>query len=125
MPREKPKSNTRVLKGWGEIKLPRPDSFCGSTLAKRGDASHSRRPVRQCITPEGLTAWVGEERGQKEPVHIASEGEDLLADLKQGLSRVRQQRKTEVVRPRSGSWIEEYGRTSSQPVSHVDKSQWI
>ena len=44
-------------------------------------------------SPEGLTAWVGEERGQKEPVHIASEGEDLLADLKQGLSRVRQQRK--------------------------------
>jgi hypothetical protein len=36
---------------------------------------------------------VGTERGQKEPIHIASEGEDLMADLKQGLSFVRQQRK--------------------------------
>jgi hypothetical protein len=36
---------------------------------------------------EELTAWVGTERGKNEPVHIASEGEDLVADL------VRQQRK--------------------------------
>ena len=44
-------------------------------------------------SPEELTAWVGTERGQKEPVHIASEGEDLLGDLKKGLSYVRQQQK--------------------------------
>jgi len=44
-------------------------------------------------SPEDLTAWVGTERGQKEPVHIASEDEDLLGDLKQGLSYVRQQQK--------------------------------
>jgi hypothetical protein len=41
-------------------------------------------------SPEELTAdrlgWHG---GQKEPVHIASEGEDLLGDLEQGLSYVR------------------------------------
>lgn len=30
-----------------------------------------------------MTAWVGTERGHKEPVHIPSEGEDLLGDLKQ------------------------------------------
>ena len=40
-------------------------------------------------SPEELTTWVGTEHGQKEPIHIASEGEDLIADLKQGLSYVR------------------------------------
>ena len=44
-------------------------------------------------SPEELTVWVGTERGQKEPVHIASEGEDLLGDLKKGPSYVRQQQK--------------------------------
>jgi hypothetical protein len=34
--------------------------------------------------PKTLTAWVGAERGQKEPIHIASKGEDMIADLKQG-----------------------------------------
>jgi hypothetical protein len=42
---------------------------------------------------DDLTAWVGTERGQQEPVHIASESEDLLGDLKQGLSYVRKQKK--------------------------------
>lgn len=43
-------------------------------------------------SPEELTAWIGTERGQKEPVHIATEDEDLVADLKQGLSYVRKQK---------------------------------
>ena len=45
-------------------------------------------------SPQELTAWVGTEQGQKEPVHIAREGEDLIADLKQGLSYVRRQQKS-------------------------------
>jgi hypothetical protein len=44
-------------------------------------------------SPEELTAWVGTEHGQKEPIHLANEGEDLLGDLKQGLSYVRKQQK--------------------------------
>ena len=44
-------------------------------------------------SPEELTAWVGTERGQKEPVHISREGEDLLGELKQGLSYIRKQKK--------------------------------
>jgi hypothetical protein len=44
-------------------------------------------------SPEELTAWIGTERGKAEPLHIASQGEDLIADLKQGLSYVRRQRK--------------------------------
>jgi len=44
-------------------------------------------------SPEELAAWVGMERGRKEPVHIASEGEDLFGDLKQGLLYLRQQKR--------------------------------
>jgi hypothetical protein len=47
-------------------------------------------------SPEELTAWVGTERGKKEPVHIATAGEDLVADLKQGLSYIRQQKQKRV-----------------------------
>ena len=38
---------------------------------------------KSCACPEEPTAWVGTVRGKKEPVHIASEGEELVADLKQ------------------------------------------
>jgi hypothetical protein len=44
-------------------------------------------------SPDDLTAWVGTELGEKERIHISREGEDLIADLKQGLSFVRQQQK--------------------------------
>lgn len=93
MPKVKPKSKSRVLKGWGEIA-----EFLGQTpsVAQRWQnegmpVSHEGRFVQ--ASPEDLTAWVGTERGQKEPIRIASEGEDLVADLKQGLSFVRQQQK--------------------------------
>jgi hypothetical protein len=50
------------------------------------------REVRYvCADPEELTSWIGKESGRSEPVHIASEDEDLAADLKKGLSYVRQQ----------------------------------
>jgi hypothetical protein len=38
---------------------------------------------------ELLTKWVGTEMVRREPVHIASEDEDLMADLRRGLSYVR------------------------------------
>jgi hypothetical protein len=59
---------------------------------KEGDVRHSRGSICYA-SPEELTTWVGTEDGQKEPVHIASESEDLLGDLKQGLSYVREQQK--------------------------------
>jgi hypothetical protein len=34
--------------------------------------------------PDELTTWVGSERGKSEPVQIASQNEDLVADLKRG-----------------------------------------
>ncbi len=47
----------------------------------------------ECQVDAWLTNWIGAERGRSEPVHLASEGEDLAADLKRGLSYVRQPRK--------------------------------
>jgi len=82
-----------MLKGWTEIA-----EFLGQTVSVAQRWQNEGMPVTRegrfvHASPEELTAWVGTERGQKEPVHIASEGEDLLGDLKQGLSYVRQQQK--------------------------------
>jgi phage terminase Nu1 subunit (DNA packaging protein) len=93
MPKAKPKSKGRVLQGWGEIA-----EFLGQTPSVAQRWQREGMPVTRegrfvHASPGDLTAWVGTERVQKEPVHIASESEDLLADLKQGLSRIRQQRK--------------------------------
>ena len=93
MSKTKPGSPTRRLKGWGEIA-----EFLGQTPFVAQRWQNEGMPVTRegrfvYASPEDLTAWVGTERGQKEPIHIASEGEDLVADLKQGLSFVRQQQK--------------------------------
>jgi len=87
----KPKS--RELKGWNEIA-----EFLGQTVsvAKRWQKSGmpaTREGRSVYASPEELTSWVGTERGLKEPIHIASEGEDLLGDLKQGVSYVRKKQK--------------------------------
>jgi hypothetical protein len=89
----KPKSKSRGLKGWGEIA-----QFLGQTVPVAQRWQREGMPVTRegrsvYASPEELTAWVGTEHGQREPVHIAREGEDLLGDLKQGLSYVRQKRK--------------------------------
>jgi phage terminase Nu1 subunit (DNA packaging protein) len=95
MPKTKPESLTRRLKGWAKIA-----EFLGQTVSVAQRWQKEGMPVTRegrsvYAYPEELTAWVGTERGQKEPVHIASEREDLVADLKQGLSYVRRQRKSE------------------------------
>jgi hypothetical protein len=93
MPKAKPKSKDRVLKGWGQIA-----EFLGQTVSVAQRWQKSGMPVTRegrsvFASPEELTAWVGTERGQKEPIHIASQAEDLLGDLKQGLAYVRKQKK--------------------------------
>jgi hypothetical protein len=93
MPKVNPKSKNRVLKGWGAIA-----EFLGQTVSVAQRWQKSGMPVTRegrsvYASHDELTAWVGTERGKKEPVHIASEGEDLLGDLKQGLSYVREQQK--------------------------------
>ncbi len=94
MPKVKPESKRRILKGWGEIA-----AFLGQTVSVAQRWQNEGMPVTRegrsvYAFSEALTTWVGTERGKKEPVHIATEGEDLLADLKQGLSYVRQKQKT-------------------------------
>jgi hypothetical protein len=93
MPKTSAKSKDRALKGWGKIA-----GFLGQTVSVAQRWHKSGVPVTRegrsvYASPEELTAWVGTERGQKEPVHIASEAEDLLGDLKQGLAYVRKQKK--------------------------------
>jgi hypothetical protein len=94
MPKATPKSKDQVLKGWGEIA-----EFLGQTPSVAQRWQHEGMPVTRegrfvYASPQDLTAWVGTERGHKEPVHIASKGEDLLGDLKQGLSYVRKLKRT-------------------------------
>jgi hypothetical protein len=94
MPKVSRESKSRALKGWRETA-----EYLGQTVAVAQRWQKSGMPVIRegrsvYASPEALTAWVGTERGKKEPVHIATEGEDLLADLKQGLSYVRRQQKT-------------------------------
>ena len=93
MPKAKPKSKSRILKGWAEIA-----AFLGQTASVVQRWHETGMPVtrtgrRVYASPEELTKWVGTEQGKSEPVHIASAGEDLVADLKQGLSYVREQKK--------------------------------
>lgn len=89
----KSKSTGQVLKGWAKIA-----EFLGQTVSVAQRWQKAGMPVtreRRSVyaSPEELTAWVGTERGKKEPIHIAGKGEDLLGDLRQGLSYVRQRRK--------------------------------
>ena len=81
------------MKDWTKIA-----EFLGQTVSVAQRWQKSGMPVTHqgrsvYASPEELTAWVGTERGQKEPIHIASEDEDLLGDLEQGLSYVRNQQK--------------------------------
>jgi hypothetical protein len=93
LPLAKSKSTSDVLKGWAKIA-----EFLGQTVSVAQRWQKAGMPVTRegrsvYASPEELTAWVGTERGKKEPIHIASEGEDLLGDLRQRLSYVRQWRK--------------------------------
>jgi hypothetical protein len=93
MPKVKSKAKSTVLKGWGQIA-----EFLGQTPAVAQRWQKAGMPVTRegrlvHASPEELTAWIGTERGKTEPLHIASQDEDLIADLKQGLSYVRRQRK--------------------------------
>jgi hypothetical protein len=94
-PKPKPKPKHPVLKGWGEIA-----EFLGQTPSVAQRWQNEGMPVTRegrfvYASPEALTAWVGTERGKNASVYIASEGEDLVADLKRGLSFVRQQHGSE------------------------------
>jgi hypothetical protein len=81
------------LKGWAAIA-----EFLGQTPAVAQRWHKEGMPVRVegrfvYGEPEELTRWVGTEAGKAKPVHIASEEENLVEDLKQGLRFVKHGRK--------------------------------
>jgi hypothetical protein len=93
MPKAKSKTKNSTLQGWGQIA-----EFLGQTPAVAQRWHKAGMPVTRegrfvHASPEELAAWIGTEQGKTEPLHIASQDEDLIADLKQGLSYVRRQRK--------------------------------
>ena len=93
MAKKSAQSKTEVLKGWTAIA-----EFLGQTPAVAQRWHNEGMPVTKdgrfmYAKPEELTLWVGTESAKRKPVHIASEEENLTADLKEALTYVRARRK--------------------------------
>src|SRR5437762_12801514 len=85
----KPKVPTDQLKGWTQIA-----QFLGQPIAVAQRWARSGMPVQRegrfmTASPEELSRFLGREAGLDVPVHIASQGMDLSADLKRALSYAR------------------------------------
>ena len=92
MAKKSAQKKDEVLKGWKAIA-----EFLGQTPAVAQRWHEEGMPATKqgrsvYANPEELTQWVGTEAGRRKPVHIASDNEDLTADLKEGLSYIRGQR---------------------------------
>ncbi len=92
MAKKSAQKKAEVLKGWKAIA-----EFLGQTPAVAQRWHEEGMPVTKqgrsvYANPEELTQWVGMESGKRKPVHIASDNEDLKADLKEGLSYIRGRR---------------------------------
>ena len=80
-----------ALKGWRQIA-----GFLGEPVSVVERWETEGMPVRRegryvTAMPTELDAWMGKESGK--PVHVATEDTDLSAELKRGLSFIRQNRK--------------------------------
>ena len=92
MAKKSAQKKAEVLKGWKAIA-----EFLGQNPAVAQRWHEEGMPVTKqgrsvYANPEELTQWVGTEAGRRKPVHIASDNEDLTADLKEGLSYIRGRR---------------------------------
>ena len=92
MAKKSAQKKAEVLKGWKAIA-----EFLGQTPAVAQRWHEEGMPVTKqgrsvYANPEELTQWVGTEAGRRKPFQIASENEDLTADLKEGLSYIRGRR---------------------------------
>jgi hypothetical protein len=92
MPKRSNQKETQpeTLKGWREIA-----AFLGEPTSVVQRWASEGMPVRRqgrfvSTTPQELNAWLGKESGK--PVHVATEETDLTAQLKRGLSFVRQEK---------------------------------
>ncbi len=87
---EKPKFQ-ETLKGWQQIA-----AFLGEPVSVVQRWASEGMPVQRegryvATTPDELNAWLGKESGK--PVHVATEGTDLSAELKRGLTFIRQEKR--------------------------------
>src|SRR3954466_11140133 len=84
----KPPAQPTSLKGWQQIA-----HFLGQPISVAQRWAKSGMPVKRdgrfvTALPDELNGWLGREAGG-EPVHVATEGADLAAELNRGLSFVR------------------------------------
>jgi hypothetical protein len=92
--RKPPGAHPGQLKGWQEIA-----KFLGQPVAVAQRWTKSGMPVQKrgryvYSSRDELNRWLGRESAG-EPVQIATEGTNLSAELKRGLSFVRKQRKND------------------------------
>jgi hypothetical protein len=83
-------TKTETLKGWQQIA-----AFLGESVSVVQRWASEGMPVHRegrfvATSPEELNAWLGEESGK--PVHAAVETTDLTAELKRGLSYIRNEK---------------------------------
>ncbi len=81
-----------ALKGWQQIA-----AFLGEPASVVQRWASEGMPVHRegrfvLTTPAELNAWMGRESGK--PVHVATESSDLSAELKRGLSFVRNEKRS-------------------------------
>lgn len=86
------KIQTDSLKGWQQIA-----TFLGQPVSVAQRWAKTGMPVTRqgrsvLASPTELTAWLGRESGG-EPVRVVTEEGDLSAQLRQGLSYVRRERR--------------------------------
>ena len=84
------KKELETLKGWNQIA-----TFLGEPTSVVQRWASEGMPIRRegrfvSTSPRELNAWLGKESGK--PVHVATEDTDLTAELKRGLSFVRQEK---------------------------------
>src|SRR5580692_3513042 len=84
------KAAPETLKGWQQIA-----AFLGEPVSVVQRWASEGMPVHRegrfvATSPEELNAWLGEESGK--PVHAAVETTDLTAELKRGLSYIRNEK---------------------------------
>jgi hypothetical protein len=80
------------LKGWQQI-----SSFLGEPVSVVQRWAGEGMPVQRegrfvSITPAKLNAWLGRESGK--PIHVVTESSDLSAELKRGLTFVRNEKRS-------------------------------
>lgn len=96
-----PEGQPEALNGWQKIA-----AFLGEPVSVVQRWAADGMPVRRqgrfvTTTPDELNNWLGRETGK--PIHVATEGADLTAELKRGLSFVRAEKPTRGETKKGGS----------------------